>query len=196
MGDVDPCFGTAMNIVVLTAALSSLNSGLYSTGRVLRALAQGGSAPQFLSKMSAQAVPYAGILVTLGIYVFGVLLNFLVPSSVFEIVLNVASLGILSTWAFIIVCQMMFRRAVKRGEVEDVTFKMPGAPVTSWLTLAFLISVLVLMALDYPNGTYTVASIPIVALLLWGGWKWTAKHRQVLMPTTIPSVVLTQNILE
>lgn len=188
--------GTAMNIVVLTAALSSLNSGLYSTGRVLRALAQGGSAPQFLSKMSAQAVPYAGILVTLGIYVFGVLLNYLVPSSVFEIVLNIASLGILSTWGFIIVCQMMFRRAVKRGEVEDVTFKMPGAPVTSWLTLAFLIAVLVLMAFDYPNGTYTVASTPLVALLLWGGWKWTAKHRQVLMPTTIPSVVLTKNILE
>ncbi len=37
-----PGIGTVMNIVVLTAALSSLNSGLYSTGRVLRSLAQGG----------------------------------------------------------------------------------------------------------------------------------------------------------
>ncbi|NKK56241.1 L-asparagine permease [Rhizobium leguminosarum bv. viciae] len=191
-----PGVGTVMNIVVLTAALSSLNSGLYSTGRVLRALAQGGSAPQFLSKMNAQAVPYAGILVTLAIYVFGVVLNYLVPSSVFEIVLNIASLGILSTWGFIIVCQMMFRRAVKRGEVEDVSFKMPGAPFTSWATLAFLVGVLVLMALDYPNGTYTVASIPFVALLLGAGWKWTARHRQTLMPTTMPSVTLTQNILE
>ncbi len=81
------------------------------------------------------------------------------PSHVFEIVLNVASLGILSTWGFIIVCQMAFRRAVSRGEVDDVSFKMPGAPVTSWLTLAFLCWVVVLMALDYPNGTYTVASI-------------------------------------
>ncbi|MFT4014560.1 MAG: L-asparagine permease [Paracoccus sp. (in: a-proteobacteria)] len=191
-----PGIGSVMNIVVLTAALSSLNSGLYSTGRVLRALAQGGSAPQFLSKMSAQAVPYMGILVTLAIYVFGVLLNYLVPSSVFEIVLNIASLGILSTWGFIVVCQIMFRRAVKRGEVEDVPFRMPGAPVTSWLTLAFLLSVLVLMAFDYPNGTFTVAAIPFVGLLLWGGWKWTARHRQVMMPTTIPSVTLTQNILE
>jgi L-asparagine permease len=191
-----PGIGSVMNIVVLTAALSSLNSGLYSTGRVLRSLAQGGSAPQFLSRMSAQAVPYAGILVTLAIYVFGVLLNYLVPSSVFEIVLNIASLGILSTWGFIVVCQIMFRRAVKRGEVEDVPFKMPGAPVTSWLTLGFLVGVLVLMAFDYPNGTYTVAAIPFVALLLWAGWKWTARHRQMLMPTTIPSVALTQNILE
>lgn len=191
-----PGIGTIMNIVVLTAAMSSLNSGLYSTGRVLRALAQGGSAPPFLAKMSAQAVPYAGILVTLVIYVFGVILNYFVPAHVFEIVLNIASLGILSTWGFIVVCQMMFRRAVARGEAEDVPFKMPGAPVTSWLTLAFLLGVLVLMALDFPNGTFTVASIPLVALLLWGGWTWTAKHRQTLMPPTMPSVVLTQSILE
>jgi len=188
--------GTVMNIVVLTAALSSLNSGLYSTGRVLRALAQGGSAPAVLSKMNAQAVPYVGILVTLAIYIFGVVLNYLVPSQVFEIVLNIASLGILSTWGFIVVCQMMFRRAVARGEVEDVSFKMPGAPVTSWLTLAFLLSVLVLMAFDYPNGTYTVAAIPVVAALLWAGWNWTAKHRLTMMPPTIPSVSLTQSILE
>ncbi|RQS16592.1 amino acid permease, partial [Burkholderia sp. Bp9090] len=90
-----PGIGSVMNLVVLTAALSSLNSGLYSTGRVLRSLSMGGSAPAFLGRMSAQSVPYAGILVTVAIYVVGVLLNYLVPSSVFEIVLNIASLGII-----------------------------------------------------------------------------------------------------
>jgi L-asparagine permease len=55
-----PAIGTAMNIVVLTAALSSLNSGLYSTGRVLRALAMGGSAPPFVARMNAAKVPYGG----------------------------------------------------------------------------------------------------------------------------------------
>ncbi|MBL3950235.1 L-asparagine permease, partial [Bacteroides thetaiotaomicron] len=59
-----PGIGSVMNLVVLTAALSSLNSGLYSTGRVLRSLSMGGSAPAFLARMSAQSVPYAGILVT------------------------------------------------------------------------------------------------------------------------------------
>jgi L-asparagine permease len=191
-----PGIGSVMNIVVLTAALSSLNSGLYSTGRVLRALAQGGSAPPILAKMSATAVPYVGILVTLAIYVFGVVLNYLVPSEVFEIVLDIASIGILSTWGFIIVCQMKFRQAVKRGEVDDVTFKMPGAPFTSWLTLAFLVGVLVLMGCDYPGGTIVVASIPVLAVLLVGGWRYTSRHRQTLMPPTMPSVVLTQNILE
>lgn len=75
-----PGTGSVMNMVVLTAALSSLNSGLYSTGRVLRAMVMGGSAPSFMSRMSAQPVPYAAILVSVAIYVVGVVLNYLVPS--------------------------------------------------------------------------------------------------------------------
>ncbi|HKN02630.1 MAG TPA: amino acid permease, partial [Buttiauxella sp.] len=165
-----PYIGDIMNMVVLSAALSSLNSGLYSTGRILRSMSMGGSAPKFMSKMSKQQVPYAGILVTLGVYVIGVLLNYLVPSQVFEIVLNVASLGIISSWAFIVVCQMRLRKAIKEGKAADVSFKLPGAPYTSWLTLLFLFSVLVLMSLDYPNGTYTIASIPLIALVLVLGW--------------------------
>ncbi|WP_019079184.1 amino acid permease, partial [Yersinia enterocolitica] len=138
----------------------------------------GGSAPKFMSKMSPQSVPYAGILVTVGIYVFGVVLNFLVPSQVFEIVLNIASLGIISSWAFIIVCQMKLRQAIKNGTAKPVAFKMPGAPVTSWLTLFFLAGVLIMMALDYPNGTWTVATLPVIAVLLVIGWFSLRKRAQ------------------
>ena len=165
-----PYVGSIMNIVVLTAALSSLNSGLYSTGRILRSMSMGGSAPKFMSKMSRQQVPYAGILATLVVYIFGVFLNYLVPSRVFEIVLNVAALGIIASWAFIVVCQMRLRKAIKEGKAAKVSFRMPGAPFTSWLTLLFLFSVLVLMAFDYPNGTYTIGSIPLLAVLLVAGW--------------------------
>ncbi len=158
-----------MNIVVLTAALSSLNSGLYSTGRILRSMSMGGSAPKFMSKMSRHHVPYAGILATLGVYVVGVFLNYLVPSQVFEIVLNVASLGIIASWGFIVVCQMRLRKAIKEGKRQG-QLQNAGAPFTSWLTLLFLFSVLVLMAFDYPNGTYTIGSIPLLAVLLVAGW--------------------------
>lgn len=173
-----PYIGTIMNIVVLTAALSSLNSGLYSTGRILRSLAMGGSAPKFMANMSSQQVPYAGILVTCGIYVLGVVLNYLVPSRVFEIVLNVASLGIIASWAFIIVCQMRLRKAVREGRAKPVSFQMPGAPVTSWLTLAFLLTVVIMMAFDYPNGTWTIATIPVLAVLLTLGWFSLRKRAQ------------------
>jgi len=173
-----PYVGSIMNNGVLSAALSSLNSGLYSTGRILRSMSMGGSAPQFMSKMSKQQVPYAGILVTVAVYIVGVVLNYYVPSQVFEIVLNVASLGIISSWGFIVVCQMRLRKAIKEGKAEDVSFKLPWAPFTSWLTLLFLLSVLVLMAFDYPNGTYTIASIPLIAVLLVLGWFGVRKRVQ------------------
>lgn len=182
-----PYIGDIMNMVVLTAALSSLNSGLYCTGRILRSLSMGGSAPQFMSNMSKQQVPYAGILATVVIYVFGVFLNYLVPSQVFEIVLNIASIGIIASWGFIVVCQMRLRKAIKEGKAEDISFKLPGAPFTSWLTLLFLVSVLVLMAFDYPNGTYTIASIPLLAVILTIGW-FAARKRVYQIQSTAPVV--------
>ncbi len=184
-----PGIGTAMNIVVLTAALSSLNSGLYSTGRVLRSLAMGGSAPQLVAKMNNAKVPYAGILVTLVIYAFGVVLNYFVPTKVFEIVLNISSLGVVSTWAFIVVCQMKLRAAQNRGEIARVAFRMPGGSFMSWMTLAFLASVVVLMAMDYPIGTYTIAGLPVLALLLGIGWT-VLKGSQPFAPAA-PSYIVT-----
>lgn len=166
-----PGIGSVMNLVVLTAALSSLNSGLYSTGRVLRSLAMGGSAPRYVSKMSRDGVPYSGILVTLVIYAGGVVLNYYVPSRVFEIVLNISSVGVVSTWAFIVICQMKLRRAQERGEIVPVRFRMPGGRPMAWATLAFLLGVILLMALDYPVGTYTILlGLPVLAVLLGIGW--------------------------
>jgi L-asparagine permease len=146
-------------------------------------MAMGGSAPKFMSKMSKQQVPYAGILVTIAVYVIGVVLNYYVPSQVFEIVLNVASLGIIASWGFIVICQMRLRKAIKEGKADDVSFKLPGAPVTSWLTLLFLLSVLVLMAFDYPNGTYTIAAIPVLAVILVLGWFGVRKRVQAVAQT-------------
>lgn len=184
-----PYIGSIMNLVVLTAALSSLNSGLYSTGRVLRSLSMGGSAPNFVGKMNKSKVPYGGIVVTLVIYFFGVILNYIVPSQVFEIVLNVASLGILSTWAFIIICQMKFRKLVRKGDLPGVDFRLPWAPYSSWATLAFLLAVLVLMGFDYPDGTFTIALLPVVLICLAVGW--FVLKRSALFSPTIPSAILT-----
>lgn len=189
-----PGIGTVMNLVVLTAALSSLNSGLYSTGRVLRSLAMGGSAPRFVGKMNAAKVPYGGIVVTLVIYAAGVVLNYFVPSKVFEIVLNIASLGVISTWAFLVICQMLLRRAINRGEAAPISFRMPFAPFTSWLTLAFLFGVLVLTAFDYPVGTYTIASLPLLAIALGIGW-YVLKGHSPFSPTA-PSFILTKVVEE
>ena len=165
-----PGIGTIMNIVVLTAALSSLNSGLYSTGRVLRALSLGGSGPKALGKLNRSSVPYVGILTTLAVYLVGVMLNYLIPSRVFEIVLNFSALGIISTWGFILLCQLRLRAAINRGDIAPTGFNMPGAPYTTWATLGFLGFVLIMMAFDYPDGTITIGAIPLIGAILIGGW--------------------------
>lgn len=173
-----PGIGTVMNIVVLTAALSSLNSGLYSTGRVLRALSLGGSGPRALSKLNKSSVPYVGILTTLAVYLVGVMLNYLIPSRVFEIVLNFSALGIISTWGFILLCQLRLRAAINRGDIAPTGFNMPGAPYTTWATLGFLGFVLVMMAFDYPDGTITIGAIPLIGAVLIGGWCLLDRRRR------------------
>jgi L-asparagine permease len=165
-----PGAGTIMNLVVLTAALSSLNAGLYSTGRILRSMAMNGSAPRFTGRMSAGGVPYGGIALTAGITLLGVVLNAVVPEQAFEIVLNVAALGILASWGTIVACQLRLVAWSASGVVRRPAFRLPGSPWTGYLTLLFLLGVLVLMAFDYPVGTFTIASLVVIVPALVVGW--------------------------
>jgi len=162
--------GTVMNIVVLTAAFSSLNAGLYSTGRILRSMAMNGSAPKFTAVMSSRGVPYGGIFLTAVVGLFGVILNLLVPGQAFEIVLNIAALGIIASWGTIVICQIQLYRWSKRGILERPSFRLWGSPYTGYLTLVFLFGVVVLMAFDPPIGTWTVASLVIIIPALIIGW--------------------------
>jgi L-asparagine permease len=162
--------GPIMNLVVLTAAMSSLNAGLYSTGRILRSMSMSGSAPEFVGRLNKRGVPYGGIALTAAVACFGVLLNAIVPSAAFEIVLNVASLGIISGWGMIVLCQIALFKRAKQGTALRPSFRMFGAPYTGYLTLVFLLAVVVLMAFDTPVGTWTVASIALIVPLLVAGW--------------------------
>ncbi|MFJ9942339.1 amino acid permease [Streptomyces erythrochromogenes] len=164
--------GTAgiMNLVVLTAALSSLNSGLYSTGRILRSMALSGSAPKFTGVMNKGKVPYGGVLFTAAFGVAGVGLNYWMPGEAFEIVLNLASIGILGTWGMVMLCSLFFWHRSKHGLVSRPSYRLPWAPYTQIATLLFLVTVLVLMWSDGGVGRTTVMLLPAIAAALVGGW--------------------------
>ncbi|MFJ4787248.1 amino acid permease [Streptomyces sp. NPDC088794] len=180
-----PAAGGVMNLVVLTAAMSSLNSGLYSTGRILRSMAVNGSAPKFTARMSRTQVPYGGILLTSGMCVLGVALNFVVPADAFEIVLNFAAIGILSTWGMIMLCHLLFWQKTEKGELTRPDYRLPGSPWTELVTLAFLASVLVLMYADGGVGRTTVLCLPLIAAALVAGW-FAVRRRLARMSTTAP----------
>lgn len=166
-----PAIGGIMNAVVLTAAMSSLNSGLYSTGRILRSLAAAGSAPKFTGRMSARAVPYGGIFFTAGFALIGVGLNAWLPGEAFDIVVNIASLGVISTWIMIMICHALFVRRAKAGHAERPSYRLGGSPWIEIVTIAFLVFVVVEMGVQGGNvGRWTVALILPIAAALTIGW--------------------------
>ncbi|WP_280495075.1 amino acid permease [Nocardia asiatica] len=164
--------GSVMNLVVLTAAFSSLNAGLYSTGRILRSMSMNGSAPTIAARMSRGGVPYVGILATGAVALIGVGLNAVVPEQAFEIVLNMSALGTIFAWAAIVICQLQLWRWSRAGRVERPSFRLIGAPYTSFATLVFLVAVVGLMAFsdDHVQRGAVIAMLVIMVPALVGGW--------------------------
>lgn len=171
--------GNVIQAVLIVAAMSSLNSGLYSTGRVLRSLGIAKQAPRFTLKMSKSGVPWAGIVMTSIVYLFGAILNALTPSA-FEIALEAAALGVLFTWGTIFVCQLRLRKLVNNGVIPPSPFQAPGYPWTSYVGLGFLVYVVIAMAISgwqsspyfwgKTNFIVVVIGIPLIAALLGIGW--------------------------
>ncbi|WP_330253595.1 amino acid permease [Nocardia sp. NBC_00565] len=141
-----PAAGSIMNLIVLTAAFSSLNAGLYSTGRILRSMSRNGSAPAAASRMSRTGVPYIGILAAGSIALIGVGLDMVVPDKAFEIVLNVSALGTIMSWTAVMLCQLRLWHLWRRGVAHRPAFRLVGTPYTSVATLIFLAAVVILMA--------------------------------------------------
>jgi L-asparagine permease len=172
--------GALIQIVLIVAAMSSLNSGLYSTGRVLRSLGMSKQAPGFTLKMSGSGVPWAGIVMTSVVYVLGSLLNALVPDA-FEIALEAAAIGVVFTWATIFLCQIRFRQLVDKGVLPPSPFPAPWSPWSSYIGLVFLGLVVVGLAVSgWESSPYfshkvsflvVVFGIPILAILLAIGWR-------------------------
>jgi L-asparagine permease len=168
--DLGETIGSIMNFVVLTAALSSLNAGLYSTGRILKSMSANGSAPKFVGVMNKNGVPYGGILLTASITLIGVVLNAVLGASrAFDIILNVSALGIIGGWATIVLCQIKLQRWAKQGKAERPGFRLFGAPFTAYLTLAFLVFVLVSQGFS-EDGRWTLSLLVIIIPLLILGW--------------------------
>lgn len=168
LGSLDiPALAGIMNFVVLTAAISGVNATLYATVRLLRNLAAHGQAPRATATVSRRGVPSGALLAVLGVYLLGiVLIYFLGASHAFEIILNAAAVFILFGWISIFVSHLGYRRAVARGTVPAVGFRMPGAPVTNWICLVFLVAVALYMMFDLRNPTWYYSLIAGAVILL------------------------------
>jgi amino acid transporter, AAT family len=136
-----------INLVVITAAASSCNSGLYSTGRMLYTLALRRQAPRRFGELNSRKVPAAGIHVSAALMLIGVVLNYVVPEEVFTWVTSIALVGTLWTWVMIMLAHKNYRARVQRGQAAGVSYRMPGWPIANWLVIAFLLIVTAMLSL-------------------------------------------------
>ena len=164
-----PYAGDIIQVVILTAALSSLNAGLYATGRTLRSMAVAGEAPRVAARLNKHQVPAWGIIITSALGLLGVVLNVLVEENAFEIVMNLAGIGIAGTWGAILITHLAFLRRVREGTEVRPAYRMPWAPWSNYAALAFF-AVVVASNLTNSAGRWTLALFAIVVVMMVAGW--------------------------
>ena len=164
-----PAAATILNIVVLTAALSVYNSGIYSNARMLYSLAQQGNAPKCFTKLSKNGIPVAGVLVSSSLTLVVVILNYLMPGKVFMYLISIAVGAAVISWVMIAITNLKFRKS--KGEAAaQLTFKTPWHPYTNYFCLAFLIMIIVLMT-QIDGMKMAIYILPAWILVLWGAFK-------------------------
>lgn len=160
-----PAAANILNFVVLTAAASVYNSAIYSNSRMLFGLAKSGNAPKFFERLSNRGVPVNGILVSSGITLLVVIMNYFLPGEVFTYVFAVVTGAVVTSWLLIVLTHLKFR---KHCEAAGITpkFKSLFYPYADYLCLAFLTGILILMAF-MDDMRISVIVTPIWILFIW-----------------------------
>ncbi|CAL9559120.1 D-serine_D-alanine_glycine transporter [Streptomyces sp. enrichment culture] len=164
-----------VNFVVLTAALSSCNSGMYSTGRMLRDLALNHQGPKVFTKLTANGLPLIGTTFSAALMMVGVWINYQWPGKAFDYVVSFATISGMWAWIMILISQIRYRAKADRGELPRSEFRAPGAPFTSWFALAFIAMVIVFMGID-KDARISLYCAPLWAAIL-GVSYWLLKRR-------------------
>jgi len=171
---------TVLNIVVLTAALSVYNSGVYCNSRMLLGLAQQGNAPRALMHVNRRGIPLTALGVSALATGICVLVNYFMPGEAFELLMGLVVSALIINWAMISIIHLMFRRA-KRAAGQTTAFRSLGYPLTNYLTLAFLAGILVVMFLT-PGLRVSVYLIPVWLAVLGVSYGLRQKNAGAAQP--------------
>jgi len=161
-----PHAGQVMNVIVLTAVLSCLNSGLYTASRMAFSLGARGDAPKAFARTNARGVPQAAIL---GSVVFGfiaVWFNYQWQDTVFDFLLNSSGAVALFVWLMIAFTQLRMRGIILREEPEKLVVKMWLFPYLTWVTIAMISFVLVYMLTDEAGRKQVLLSLLAAAFVV------------------------------
>jgi len=136
-----PSAAGAMNIVVISAAMSSANSNLYMTARMLLSLARSGYAPRRLGVVTDAGVPLAAVATASTGVGAAILLAIFAPANAFLALYGTAVAGMLFIWIVILLTYLRFRAALTRDELARLPIRMPAHRAAAWFGIVSLAAI-------------------------------------------------------
>ena len=164
----------ALNMIVLTAALSVYNSCVYSNSRMLFGLAEQGNAPSFLSKLNKNSVPLNALLISSLFVAICIVINKIMPEKALEILMSLVVSSLIINWLMISITHLKFRRS---KDADQVKTKFPSYiyPMSNYICLIFLLGILVIMWIT--GLKISVELIPVWILLLYICYLFVSKRK-------------------
>ncbi|MBK5412932.1 amino acid permease [Pseudomonas sp. TH34] len=163
---------TILNIVVISAAVSAINSDIFGAGRMMYGLAQQGQAPKGFAQLSSQGVPWMTVVVMGAALLGGVVLNYLIPENVFLVIASIATFATVWVWLMILVTQVAMRRSMTKEQIAELKFPVPFWPYAPAAAIVFML--FIFGVLGYFPDTQAALMVGavwivllIVAYLLW-----------------------------
>jgi len=136
-----PFAAAIMNFVVLTAALSSVNTNLYLSTRMLFSLGRGGYAPAWMGQVSRNGVPHRALLASTAGIVAAILLAIFAPKNAFLLLYGTAVAGMLFVWLVILNTHLRFRRTISADQLARLPMRLPGHPFFTVVNIALLLGI-------------------------------------------------------
>jgi amino acid transporter, AAT family len=136
-----PFAGSIMNLVVITAALSSANTNLYLTNRTLFSLSRDGYVSATLGRLGKNGVPYFALLASTGGMVVAILLAIFAPGRAFLLLYGVAVAGMFFIWIVILLAHLAFRRSLGHARVALLPIRLPFSPYSQIAALLALAAI-------------------------------------------------------
>ncbi|HET8598790.1 MAG TPA: amino acid permease [Segeticoccus sp.] len=159
-----------MDVVVLTAVLSCLNSGIYASSRMVYSLASRGEGPRVLSRTNAHGVPVWAVLLASSIGLLTVVANYFIPTeAVFTFLLESSGAVAVVVYLCIVVTQLRGRRRLERERPEALTFKMWAFPYLTGVVGVVLLAIIVGMGINADSRRSLVLTLLVTAVAVGAG---------------------------
>jgi len=171
---------TLLNIVVISAAVSAINSDIFSAGRMMYGMANNGQAPASFARLSRFGVPWMTVLVMSAALLLGVLLNYLAPKNLFLMLAAVVTFSIVWVWLMILLSQVVMRSRMSPQDIAELKFPVPFWPLGPACAIVFMLFIFGVLAWFPDTRMALYVGIAWLALLSLGYWLCLARHDKLL----------------